>query len=210
MEEIWKDIPNYEGLYQASNLGRIKSLPRKYKPNESILKPQKRNGYLKVELCKQDRKQYSVHRLIMMTFFGNSKLNVNHIDGNKHNNNLENLEYCTQRENCRHVFTSKIKVTNIEKFKNKIINDYSNGMTLTETTKKYHVDIRDLKQLLRNEDIEIRGLMQGNFKRIVNDEIVSDIRNIAYKNKEIKNCEIAKITGLSESTIGRILKNTKN
>lgn len=206
MEEIWRDIPGYEGLYQASNLGRIKSLPRKYKPNESILKPQKRNGYLKVELCKKDRKQYSVHRLIMMTFSGSSKLSVNHIDGNKHNNNLENLEYCTQRENCRHVFTSKIKLTNIQKFENDIINDYGKGFNLTKLTKKYHVDLRDLKKLLLKNGFELKEQRTGDYPKIINKKIINEIQAIYKNDPEITNKEISIKTGLSITTVGRILK----
>ena len=69
-KEIWKDIPNYEGLYQASNLGRIRSLPRQtnnqFGKKERILKPRiSHNGYYRVELWKQSiRKKYFVHRLV--------------------------------------------------------------------------------------------------------------------------------------------------
>jgi hypothetical protein len=104
MEEIWKDIPWYEGLYQVSNLGEIKS----FKNNrwgigqENILKPQKNtSGYLQIILNKQT---YRVHRLVMLAFIWESKLDVNHINWIKTDNRLENLEYCTRSENLKHSY----------------------------------------------------------------------------------------------------------
>lgn len=109
MQEVWKDIKGYEGLYQVSNLGRVKSLPKYYKNNylsqEKILKPHKRkDGYLIVDLYKNRiRKPFRVHKLVMINFIGESeKLDINHIDGNKENNNINNLEYCTRKENMIH------------------------------------------------------------------------------------------------------------
>ena len=73
MKEVWRDIPGYEGYYQASNLGNIKSLPKKYKPLGRILKPQQRNNYLIVSLSRDGKsKSQSVHRIIMKTFKGES------------------------------------------------------------------------------------------------------------------------------------------
>lgn len=92
MEEVWKDIPNYEGLYQASNLGRIKS-------KRKILKPIK-GEYLKVGLSKNGIQTTKyVHRLVAETFLGKSDLQVNHKDENKHNNCVNNLEWITFKEN---------------------------------------------------------------------------------------------------------------
>jgi len=92
VEEIWKDIKGYEGLYQVSNLGRVKS-------KRKILKAI--NGeYLKVGLSKNGiQKTLYVHRLVAETFLGENKLQVNHKDEDKHNNNIENLEFVTHKEN---------------------------------------------------------------------------------------------------------------
>ena len=105
--EIWKDIPNYEGLYQASNLGRIKSLERTdvlgRRLKEKILKPQiNRSGYYQVGLWKNsNEKFYLVHRLVWIAFNGQipEGLQVNHISERKSENRLSNLNLMTSKEN---------------------------------------------------------------------------------------------------------------
>lgn len=111
--EIWKDVPNYEGLYQVSNLGNVKSLSKiinDKKLKEKLLTPCKNSGgYLWVKFTiNKIEKSFSVHRLVALTFLGESKLVVNHKDLNKLNNSLENLEYLSQRENNHH-YTSTLK-----------------------------------------------------------------------------------------------------
>jgi len=105
-KEIWKDIPNYEGIYQVSNLGNVKSLNYNGTKKERTLKPaivKNQNRYY-VGLCKQKIvKKYKVHQLVAMAFLGHIpcgyKLVVDHIDSNPLNNNLDNLQIVTQREN---------------------------------------------------------------------------------------------------------------
>ena len=103
MEE-WKDIPGYEGLYQISSLGRIKSL---YYGKERILKTNLNSrGYVRIPLHKNNQKKsYFVHRLVATAFIEN-KLNkevVNHLDCNPLNNRVDNLEWCTQKENMEYM-----------------------------------------------------------------------------------------------------------
>lgn len=107
--ELWKDIPSYEGLYQASTMGRIRSLY-----TNKILKHEiSKNGYCKVTLCKNRvRKLCSVHRLVATTFLPNhnKKLQVNHKDGNKTNNCVDNLEWATSKENIIHSYKNKLQI----------------------------------------------------------------------------------------------------
>lgn len=103
MIETWKDIPGYEGYYQASNLGNIKSLNYRHTGKECFLKPyQNLKGYLFVELWKNGiSKQYQVHRLVWMAFNGPipEGMQINHNDEEKTNNALANLSLMTPSEN---------------------------------------------------------------------------------------------------------------
>lgn len=100
MIEIFKDIEGYEGLYQISNYGNVKSL--KYN-KEKILKPIKHScGYLKVDLCKERKIQtLYIHRLVAKAFIDNPNNyeEVNHKDEDKTNNKVENLEFCDAKYN---------------------------------------------------------------------------------------------------------------
>lgn len=104
MDEIWRDIKGYEGLYQVSSLGKVKSLFR-YK---KVLKPLKVGaGYFQVQLCRRKKaKAYLIHRLVANHFIDNTenKLHVNHIDGDKANNSVHNLEWTTPSENEKHSY----------------------------------------------------------------------------------------------------------
>lgn len=108
--EYWQDIPGYEGLYQASTYGRIKSLSRYYKTGrggiqllpERILKENlETQGYFGVLLCNGKQKRYRVHRLVAITFIPNfnNLPCINHKDETRTNNRVENLEWCTQAYN---------------------------------------------------------------------------------------------------------------
>lgn len=111
MQEVWKDIKGYEGSYQVSNLGNVKSVERKDSKgriaHEKLLRPwDDRNGYLVVHLWKGGtKKHHKVHRLVLETFRpiqGMEKLDCNHIDENKLNNRLDNLNWLTRRDNLYH------------------------------------------------------------------------------------------------------------
>lgn len=123
-KEMWKDIPNYEGIYQASTFGRIRTCEGKttYTKRhgirhwkQRILKPKGetyKTGY-RVTLWKNGKsKDWLVHRLIATTFFGESGLTVNHIDGNRFNNHIDNLEWCTLGDNIRKGFEMDLYPTN--------------------------------------------------------------------------------------------------
>lgn len=109
-EEIWRDIEGYEGLYEVSNLGRVRSsdsynsLGRLHLKGR-IRKPVVVRGYLRVELCKEGKgKWFYVHRLVAHVFIPNPEglPEINHRDENKTNNLVDNLEYCDRKYNCNY------------------------------------------------------------------------------------------------------------
>lgn len=103
IEEIWKDVIGYEGLYKVSNFGRVLSLKGLDDRLLSLNKNTK--GYYHVILCRCLQKRvYLVHRLVAENFLNNHFFYpvVNHIDGNVTNNHVANLEWCTQSYNLKH------------------------------------------------------------------------------------------------------------
>ena len=102
--EKWRDIPGYEGFYQVSDLGNIRSIRFNKIRN---MKSWDSHGYRAVELCmNNNRYTVGIHRLVALTFIPNpeNKPEVNHKDRNKSNNNVENLEWVTQSENVAHAY----------------------------------------------------------------------------------------------------------
>lgn len=114
--EIWKPVKGYENYYEVSSEGRVRSVDHYVRAglkHNSFVKKKghllkqnaKRNGYLTVDLCKDNRtKTISVHRLVAIAFLEpvEGKNFVNHINLNKHDNRVENLEWCTSSENAKH------------------------------------------------------------------------------------------------------------
>ena len=128
MIEVWKDIKDFPN-YQISNFGRVKSKERitnvgiknvkQAKRKEKILTPLKlTKGYFGIRLYNEtDAKTFKIHRLVAQSFIPNpeNKPQINHIDGNKGNNCVDNLEWCTNEYNMKHSY--KIGLRNIEKLK---------------------------------------------------------------------------------------------
>lgn len=139
-EELWKDIPNYEGLYQISNLGNIMSIRRK----RLIKSDRRKDGYIQVHLTKDKKmKNFLLHRLVAITFIENYNDYefINHIDGNKENNSLNNLEWCDRSYNILHAYDNELikkrkKVGQYDK-DNNLLNIYESIM---EASKKTNID----------------------------------------------------------------------
>lgn len=175
MEEIWKDIKGYESLYQVSNLGNIKSLTRK--TNTSLLNQKyvlkkgkliKKNvikNYLVVSLSKNNIvKIMQVHRLVAQAFIPNplDKPQVNHIDGNKQNNCVNNLEWVSAKENhkhaCEHNLITKEQmqkcVKAMSKQNQKSILQIKNGLvmgcfeSLTKAQERTGIKIKNISSVL--------------------------------------------------------------
>lgn len=118
-DEIWKDIQNYEGLYRISNYGNLMSLDRVINRNNNLYNRKSKilkksvdsTGYEIIGLTKDSKtKSYKVHRLVGIHFIDNNndKPCINHKDGNKLNNHIDNLEWSTYSENTKHAIINKL------------------------------------------------------------------------------------------------------
>lgn len=144
-EEIWKDIKGFEGTYQVSSLGRVKSLERYVYGRtdrssrihkERILRPGLTDrGYLQVRLSLNNKStSYSIHKLTAIAFIANkeNKLTINHINGIKTDNRVSNLEWSTHSENIKHAFETGLS---------KAPNGERNGLSKLNSTQV--IDIRN-------------------------------------------------------------------
>ena len=101
--EQFKDIAGYEGLYQVSNTGKIKSMVGRFGGVDNLKQTSNGSGYSTVTLCKDGKRSTrNTHRLVAAAFLGESTLQVNHKDGDKRNNSVDNLEWVTAKENIIH------------------------------------------------------------------------------------------------------------
>lgn len=167
MIETWKDIVGYEGLYQVSNLGGVKSLERyrtsklknqkQTKINERILRGNVCKGYIRVILSKHGfNNAFSVHRLVATAFIPNneSKPYINHIDGNKQNNTADNLEWCTCNENIKHAYKTGLKKPSTKKKLNLYeVNEIreSKGIYQKDLAKKYGVSQQTISKIINGQ-----------------------------------------------------------
>lgn len=160
MQEVWKDISSFEGKYQVSNYGNVRSLNYHREKRIKNLNQRNRNGYNVVTFNGISHKTFMVHRLVLCTFENKPldyHLQVNHIDGNKRNNMIENLEFVTQKENVRHAFDIGLRTIRRGcQIKNSI---------LTET------QVIEIKNLLKDGNMMQKdiAIMYGVHKATIND-----------------------------------------
>lgn len=187
--EVWKDIKGYEGLYKISNTGKIKSYHTRGNHQkvgkEHYITPSKTTtGYYKVELMKEHKRRgYKLHRLIALAFIPNplNKPYINHIDGNKLNNSLSNLEWCTQKENVNHAYNaglipknaiSKEELHNLYMIKRKSISEISAITHVGYNRVKEYMKLYDIKMHIgRKYDIPIEELKKDFESGLTNKEI---------------------------------------
>lgn len=140
--EVWKDVVGYEGLYKVSNKGRVKSVkrttPQQKSLDEKILSAHlDKDGYPQIALCKEGKiVTRKIHRVELIAFVPNvfNKPCINHKDGVKWNNELENLEWCTISENTKHSYEIGLQVPNTpsgaKNPKSDIVNQYDSNNNL--------------------------------------------------------------------------------
>lgn len=163
MKEIWKPLKGYEGYYEISNLGKVKSIKR-YKKNKSKLQiveekilslyTNPKNGYVYVYLCKDGKyKNVRLHRLVAENFIDNKNNypQVNHIDGDKTNNVVSNLEWCTASYNIK-----DLHKRNGTYMKDKeIIESYKKYKNCSKVAKVFKMSNQGIQSVLKRNGVHI-------------------------------------------------------
>ena len=162
-EEKWKDIEGYEGIYQVSDGGRIRSVDRvviskngvKREVKGQLMKQSTSKYGYKVIILRKDgiKKNHRVHRLVAESFINKEKGKtlINHKDGNKRNNRVENLEWCTNSENMKHAFKKDLKQPS---------NPNKHGLMQGETHSRSKLTERDV--LFIRENSKVNGGVYSN------------------------------------------------
>ena len=168
VEEIWKDVPGYEGKYKISNKGNLIRLSHyskrgRYYPESTPHSFKNYKGYIQTYLCDDNgRKTTTIHRLIAKAFIPNpdNKDQINHKNGIKDDNRIENIEWCNQSENMRHAFDTELKEglpgekngrailsqEEVDFIKTK----YNNGETAKEIAKELNLKLSMVRYILKD------------------------------------------------------------
>lgn len=211
--EAWKDIEGYEGIYQISSFGRVKSLSRwrdtrggsGYITKEKIMSLKtSKSGYLTIGLRSGGKKFYSVHRLVALHFISNkeNKPTVNHIDSDKTNNAVSNLEWSTHSEQMQHaVKNDLLEVRGSPKFskilKKEVLDFYKdNDVSILDVAKKFKMSERTVGRIIND------GVKPRSTTRILKDG-TRTVENILSKEDVLKIKQLRQ-EGLTLSVIGKM------
>jgi hypothetical protein len=181
IDELWLPVVGYEGIYEVSNFGNVRSLDRPLSNwrGSYVMKGKKTNsyisklGYEKILLSSnRNKKEFSVHRLVAIAFINNAenKKEVNHIDGNKLNNHISNLEWCTRKENLQHAWDNGLRSVSeankkafgarsknaslLDHCKAKVVLNKDNGVffySIKEAAKSVNIDRNRMSDMLNNK-----------------------------------------------------------
>lgn len=155
MKEVWKNIDGYNGMYQVSNLGRVRSFKSNRSKHGHIMSLTiSKRGYVRVTLYNGGRKHCTVHRLVAKAFIPNleNKSEVNHIDGDKNNNRVDNLEWSTRSENMTHAYHTCLHTALYRTIKTK------HGTIIRSGAKLHSSDICDIREKYSTGNYSMRTL----------------------------------------------------
>lgn len=184
--EIWKDIKGYEGLYQVSNLGKVKRLVGKGCKKERIIKPNLVRGYCQVRLSKDGTvKPLYLHRIILETFNpieGMDKLDCNHRDENKENNCLNNLEWLSHKENLNYGTRNERAVSALSKAV-RCIDDKNFFSSVKEASRQTRISNGNISQCC-NGKRKSAGGKRWCFEEDYQKMLVAELLEIAFCGEE--------------------------
>lgn len=209
----WKPVKGYEGLYEVSSEGEIKSLEKtrknskgQYIQKEKMLAQSLTStGYKKVELVRNGKKKsLKVHRLVAEAFIPKveGKPYVNHKDGNQLNNSVDNLEWCTQAENVQHAYDMGLNGNKLDINWSEVAKQYELGISSGKLAKKYNCSVTTITRNLRNLGIEVRATGESQNKYHL--EEIDILKELETKTQK----ELAKELGCDPSLISKYLKKT--
>ena len=200
--EIWKDILGYEGFYQISNLGRVKTLGNNMFKNEKIMKNRlSPKGYLRIGLTKDNyKKMFFVHRLVAENFIKNfeNKKQVNHINGIKTDNRTCNLEWNTAFENMKHASLNGF--LNAKKGENHYLYKATDEIKSRIIEKRKDYTQRQLGKMFNLSQCSVSQILS---KKIKDDKIVFDKENFVFYNNVN---ELADLYGICRKNLSRKLR----
>lgn len=196
-KEIWRPIADYENSYEVSNRGGVRSKDRSVS-NGKVLYEKKGHamklsntttGYYKIALYKNGkRSEFKVHRLVAAAFIPRveGKNLINHKDGNPKNNDVTNLEWCTQSENLYHSYENQLRKNNFNLYKERMAEKYSNSdVGIMELCREFKVSHSPFRKYLISRGIRIRSISESkDFYKIDRRELAMDFDR-GLTNKEI-------------------------
>ncbi len=165
VEEIWRDVPGYESLYKVSNLGNVLSFHNKKYPEGRPMKTHTGNtGYVKLTMCdnESNHKLLRLNRIVCEAFHGtpaNSKMQANHIDGNKQNNSASNLEWNTPSQNTVHAYVTGLINSKVGNKKRPVIQKSLDNIVLT-----IHPSVTSAGKAVNGESTGVKLACQNKLK----------------------------------------------
>lgn len=213
--EVWKDVKGYEGLYQVSSEGNLKSLDRisNFNGDLGIRKGKKlklsetNDGYYRNQLYKNGKREnFYIHRLVAKAFIPkvDGKFHINHIDGNPKNNRVENLEWCTPKENTAHAYQNGLMPYKYSGDGEDIVSDYNSGKDMREIAKKYSIYHTTVKKILVENGVEIIRKKKKLLRTPEEIRMVVELRDKGFSFRRI-----AVEMGVSRPTIQKLLDDVR-